>query len=61
MVEAGVSFDDFTDWCVTTGHFVDAKNFAQYDQLPEAFVTKLRADSKAMAKLVKIYAKKGAQ
>ncbi len=61
MVEAGVSFDDFTDWCVTTGYFVDAKNFAQYDQLPEAFVTKLRADTKAMAKLVKIYAKKGAQ
>lgn len=61
MVEAGVSFDDFTDWCVTTGYFVDAKNFAQFDQLPEAFVTKLRADSKAMAKLVKIYSKKAAQ
>lgn len=61
MVDAGVSFDDFTDWCVTTGYFVDAKNFAQFDQLPESLITKLRADTKSMAKLVKIYSKKAAQ
>lgn len=60
MIDAGVSFDDFTDWCVTTGYFQEAKTFAQYDQLPEAFVAKLRSDAKLLNKCVKIYSKKGA-
>lgn len=58
LIEAGVFFDDFTDWCVSTGRFLKAKDWPSYDDVPATVWTALSSDPIGVGKAIAIYGKK---
>lgn len=57
LIEAGVSFDDFTDWCVSTARWVKAKDWPSYADVPDTVWKALEYDRAGIAKCATIYGK----
>lgn len=57
LIEAGVSFDDFTDWCVSTARWIKAKDWPSYEDVPDAVWKALEYDRAGIAKCVTIFGK----
>lgn len=57
LINAGVSFDDFTDWCVSTARWVKAKDWPSYEDVPDAVWKALEYDRAGIAKCVVLYGK----
>jgi len=55
---AGVTFDDFTDWLVTTGRYRDAKSMPNIEAMPFEVCKSLVSDPNTLKKCVKIYSTK---
>ncbi len=58
MADNKVSFDDFRDWCESTGRLNDATSMPSWDALPAQFCADLAKNAKEMAKVVRIYGQK---
>lgn len=57
LLEAGVSFDDFSDWCVTTGRWAKAKGWGTWSGVPEMVWKALELDGAGIAKAILLYGK----
>jgi recombination protein RecT len=57
---AGVTFDDFTDWLVTTGRYRDAKSMPNIEAMPFEVCKSLVSDPKILQKAIRIYGKQPA-
>lgn len=58
LINAGVPFDDFTDWLVTTGRSKEAKDWPSYEDVPSAVWKALNYDTLGVGKCITIYGTK---
>jgi recombination protein RecT len=58
LEQAGVPFDDFTDWLVNTGRYRDAKSMPNIDAMPFEVCKALVSDPKILQKACRIYGTK---
>lgn len=59
IADSGVTFDDFRDFLVSDGHVKDVDSFAEFSDVPAAVYGALHKNAAALAKLVKMFGKKG--
>ncbi|MDB6027546.1 MAG: hypothetical protein JWM68_3769 [Verrucomicrobiales bacterium] len=53
------TYDVFQGWLVSAGHLTDAEKYPGFSDLPTAFATKMAADTRSLARFVRLYGSEG--